>query len=71
MVNRKCSAVRRAGNSVGRSVRKVRRRWNAKRAVPDGRKKSREPNNDARTVDAFGGIDIAIGQSWFSPRGRK
>lgn len=71
MMNRERYAVIRAKRAVSRKVRQLQRHRNVKRSLQKEREKTRETGSEARIVDAFGGIDIAVGQSWFSPQGRK
>jgi histidine ammonia-lyase len=70
-MNRERNAVRRATGAVRNKVRQLRRHRDAKKTVRVGPKKVRKTRGEPRIVDAFGGVDIAVGQGWFSPQGRK
>ena len=71
MAMRKRKGIMRAARAARRKTALLQRRRGTKNVARNRRNETDERAADKRLVDAFGGIDIAIGRSWFGPRGRK
>jgi hypothetical protein len=67
------NAFTRVTDNTRRRVSRLRfRHRRGAKATARGRAKARSARAAVpRLVDAFGGIDMALGESWFIPRGRK
>lgn len=71
MAMHKRKGFSRAAHAVRRKAALFQRRRGTKNGARVRRKEPGMRAADNRLVDAFGGIDIAVGRSWFGPQGRK